>query len=89
MKTKDRTVFPQADYDNSNPLYCHEHQRILLFFISLVKHSAADVDDPHRFTHACLLTGLEEHGQVLEKDQIELNNGTKFWTTCLNVAMTD
>ena len=70
VKTKDRTVFPKADYDNSIPLYNHEHQRPdYFFFISLVRDSKADVNDPYRFTHACLVggieqAGLDEHGQV-------------------------
>jgi len=95
VKTKDRTVFPKADYDNSIPLYNHEHQRPdYFFFISLVRDSEADVNDPHRFTHACLVggidqAGLEEHGQVWEKGQVDPRNGTKFWTSCINVTMTD
>jgi len=48
VKTKDRTVFPKADYDNSIPLYNHKHQRPdYFFFISLVRDSKADVNDPY------------------------------------------
>lgn len=95
VKTKDRTVFPKADYDNSIPLYNHEHQRPdYFFFISLVRDKKADVNDPYRFTHACLVggidqAGLEQQGTVWKKDQVDPRNGTKFWTDCINVAMTD
>lgn len=95
VKTKDRTVFPKADYDNSIPLYNHEHQRPdYFFFISLVRDKKADVNDPYRFTHACLVGGIDqtslgELGTVWKKDQVDPRNGTKFWTDCINVAMTD
>ena len=95
IKTKDRTVFPKADYDNSIPLYNHEHQRPdYFFFISLVRDKKANVNDPYRFTHACLVGGIDqtslgELGTVWKKDQVDPRNGTKFWTDCINVAMTD
>lgn len=80
VKTKDRTVFPKADYDNSIPLYNHAHQRPdYFFFISLVRDKKADVNDPYRFTHACLVggidqVGLEQQGTVWKKDQIDPRN---------------
>jgi hypothetical protein len=35
VKTKDRPVKPQSDYDNSAPLYNHSHQRPDYFFLYL------------------------------------------------------
>ncbi len=76
VKTKDRTVFPKAEYDNSVPLYNHEHQTPdYFFFISLVRDKAIDKNSPYRFTHACLVgsinkTSLDERGQVWKKMQL-------------------
>ncbi len=95
VKTKDRTVLPKAEFDNSVPLYNHEHQTPdYFFFISLVRDKAVDQNSPYRFTHACLVgaidkTGLDERGQVWEKDAVDPSNGTKFWTDCINVSMQD
>ena len=54
----------------------------------------ADQNSPDRFTHACLVggidqAGLDERGRVWEKDEIDPRNGTKFWTSCINVSMLD
>ena len=41
VKTKDRTVKPKPNYDNSVPLYNHEHQRPdFYYFVSLLSRPA-------------------------------------------------
>lgn len=93
VKTKDRTVMPKGNYDNSVPLYNHEHQRPdFYYFISLYRDPAADVENPYRFKTACLLGGislerLEKVGQRWDAGQTDERNGTTFWTACLNVEM--
>lgn len=43
LKTKDRPVRPRIDYDNSLPLYNHEHQRRrYYFFVSLLRAPGAN-----------------------------------------------
>ena len=93
VKTKDRTVEPQKHFDNSVPLYNHEHQRPdYYYFISLLRNKLDNSDDIKRFTHAFIVGGidiatLERHGKYWEKDQVDPSNGTKFWTDCINVNM--
>lgn len=95
VKTKDRTVFPRADFDNSVPLYNHEHQRPdYYYFVSLVRDARIPANDPKRFTTACILgaidqAGLEQRASRWEAGQTDPRNGTTFWTACLNVAMHD
>ena len=95
VKTKDRTVYPRRDYDNSVPIYNHEHQRPdFYYFVSLVRDAGKAADDPRRFDVACLMGGigqgrLESRATRWEAGQTDPRNGTKFWTACLNVSMTD
>ncbi len=95
VKTKDRTVPPRKDFDNSVPLYNHEHQRPhYYYFVSLQRDRAADTSDPGRFTAAYLLGGidlprLDVVGVRWNAGQIDPANGTRFWTACLNVRMGD
>jgi hypothetical protein len=50
VKTKDRTVKPKFDYDNSAPLYNHTHQRPdYFFFISLERDKDDYSKDLRRF----------------------------------------
>ena len=93
LKTKDRTVRPLKHFDNSVPLYNHEHQRPLYYyFISLLRDRSDKSKHITRFTHAFILGGidittLEKEGKHWKKDQVDPSNGTKFWTDCINVSM--
>ena len=93
LKTKDRTVRPRGHFDNSVPLYNHDHQRPdYFFFISLLRDRYDSRIDICRFTHAFILGGidmktLETDGIQWKKGQIDPANGTEFWTDCLNVSM--
>ncbi|WP_135503065.1 hypothetical protein [Roseovarius aestuariivivens] len=95
VKTKDRTVRPRRHFDNSVPLYNHEHQRPkYYYFISLLRDKSAEEDDIFRFTHAFILGGidivtLEARGKKWNAGETDPENGTTFWTACINVPMTD
>lgn len=93
VKTKDRTVRPKSDYDNSAPLYNHLHQRPDYFlFISLERNTADKIKGITKFHTAYILGAisyeeLNEVGIPFLKDEKDWRNGTKFWTDCLNVEM--
>ena len=93
LKTKDRTVIPKINFDNSVPLYNHAHQRPnFYYFISLLRDRNNDSTSISRFTHAFILGGidiktLEKVGKIWRAGQVDTDNGTKFWTDCINVSM--
>lgn len=93
VKTKDRTVIPRLDYDNSVPLYNHEHQRPdFYYFVSLFRDPSTMDVGAGRFSDAYLLGGidlatLDQDGQRWEGGQTDPSNGTTFWTACMNVKM--
>ena len=93
VKTKDRTVAPQRHYENSVPLYNHEHQRPdFYYFVSLQRDKGRRESDIRRFTHGYMLGGidlgtLEGSGKQWEAGEIDPANGTKFWTACINIGM--
>lgn len=93
VKTKDRTVAPKIEYDNSVPLYNHDHQRPeFYYFVSLIRPKKSEKSDIFRFKKAFIIGGidlntLDRVGQRWEKDQVDASNGTKFWTACINVPM--
>lgn len=93
LKTKDRTVRPKISYDNSVPLYNHEHQRPdYYYFISLLRDPTCDGEDINRFKMAFLLGGidiltLDREGTKWDAGQTDPRNGTTFWTACINVSM--
>jgi len=93
VKTKDRTVRPKIDFDNSVPLYNHEHQRPDYYlFISLLRNKQHDQTDIKRFSQAFVVGAidickLDKEGRVWKKDEVDQSNGTKFWTDCINVKM--
>jgi len=93
VKTKDRTVYPRLDYDNSVPIYNHEHQQPdYYYFVSLVRDPRLPPADARRFTVACLVGAidqerLQQRATRWEAGQTDPRNGTKFWTACLNVEM--
>ena len=50
VKTKDRTVKPELHFDNSVPLYNHEHQRPdYYYFVSLLRDREFKENDIRRF----------------------------------------
>ena len=93
VKTKDRTVPPRLDYENSVPLYNHVHQRPgYYYFVSLRRDGPSNSPDPRNYKEAYLLGGiaLTELDAVAvhrKKDEVDTSNGTRFWTDCLNVRM--
>lgn len=95
VKTKDRTVVPKIHHDNSVPLYNHDHQRPDWYlFISLLRDKTKGDAGIYRFTTAFIvgainIFSLERVGKVWEAGEVDPDNGTKFWTSCINVRMSD
>ena len=93
VKTKDRTVVPQADYDCSVPLYNHSHQRPdYFFFVSLLRERGNNTEDISRWREAYICgvisySSMNEKGVEWEKGQTDPRNGTTFWTSCLNIPV--
>lgn len=93
VKTKDRTVPPRSWFENSVPLYNHEHQRPhFYYFVSLLRDQGIGHANPGRYTRAYLLGGidletLDREGTTWETGQTDPSNGTTFWTACINVSM--
>ena len=93
VTTKDRTVRPKINFDNSVPLYNHEHQRPdFYYFVSLYRVRGEDEQDIARFREAYLLGGidletLDRVGRHWNAGDTDPANGTKFWTACINVSM--
>ncbi len=93
VKTKDRTVRPRGFYDNSAPLYNHNHQRPDYFlFISLERDKNNKSKDIKRY-HSAYILGSISYGELDKvgipflKGEQDWRNHTKFWTDCLNVEM--
>jgi len=93
VKTKDRKVILKKYYDNTVPLYNHEHQRPDYFlFVSLHCDQNMDKNNIRRFKKA-YITGsihfneIDSVGIRFLKDEKDWRNGTEFWTDCLNVEM--
>lgn len=95
IKTKDRTVSPDLDYDCSLPLYNHEHQSAdYYFFVSLLRDKFHGLNELSRFHSAFILgfsTNKQIHklGIVWRKGQVDPSNKTKFWTDCINIKIKD
>lgn len=93
VKTKDRTVKPRIDFDNSAPYYNHEHQKPdYFFFITLERNKKRQDKDLRRFHTAYIVGGisyaeLDKIGLRFLKGEKDWRNGTEFWTDCLNVEM--
>jgi len=93
VKTKDRTVTPRIDFDNTAPCYNHSHQRPNYFlFVSLQRENNTQSKDIRRFTQAHIVGAisyeeLDNIGIRFLKNDVDWRNNTKFWTDCLNVEM--
>lgn len=94
VKTKDRTVHPRPHHGCSVPLYNHEHQRPSLYvFVSLYRDKGSSLPGIKRFTSAFLLGWASlrqvDAGRRWEAGETDPENGTRFWTACLNLAVQD
>jgi len=95
VKTKDRTVVPKSNYDNSVPLYNHAHQRPNYYlFISLFRDKNIPENDIRRFKQACIVGAidiqtLDSIGKKWKRGETDSSNGTKFWTDCINIQMSE
>lgn len=94
VKTKDRTVPPLPRYECSVPEYNHEHQLPDYYlFVSLERDkSFGRSTDIRRYKFAYVLGAirrqvLDEKGRRWETDQVDPANGTRFWTACINVRI--
>lgn len=93
VKTKDRTVAPRPEYDCSVPDYVADHQRADFYvFVSLQR--AKDADGRLERFHTAHLVGvgsphlLARRGRLMAAGTTD-TNGTTFWTSCRNVAISD
>lgn len=94
VKTKDRTVPPEPYHECSVPLYNHQHQRPDFYvFVSLQRDREQEIEGLERFSHAYLLGWASirqvDHGKRWEAGDVDPENGTKFWTACLNIKVRD
>ena len=93
VKTKDRTVYPKLTYDCSVPLYNHLHQLPDFYlFISLMRDKTITGSNIRSFKKAYILGMcdqklLHEKGIVWKKGQTDPENGTTFWTDCINLKI--
>lgn len=93
VKTKDRTVAPRIDFDNSTPLYNHNHQKPNYFlFVSLQREKNKKGNDIRNY-HTAYIVGaisyeeLNKIGIIFYKNEVDPRNKTKFWTDCINIQM--
>lgn len=92
IKTKERHVEPREYFDCSVPLYNFDHQDVYGYvFTSLWSRREAGDD---RFRNAYLLgwctrDDLLSHGRRFETGQVDPDNGTRFWTACLNIKVSE
>lgn len=93
VKTKDRTVAPLINYDCSVPLYNISHQKVdYYFFVSLFRDKFNISNEIERFTKAWILgiatnKEMTEHGKIWRAGERDPENGTTFWTDCLNIKI--
>lgn len=93
IKTKDRTVKPLPHYECSVPLYNHDHQVVDWYiFVSLLRKGKAE--NIRRFKEAWVVgcmgrQKLQSIGKVWKAGEVDPDNGTKFWTDCINVQISD
>ena len=93
VKTKDRRCKPKINFDNSAPLYNHEHQRPDYFLFVSLERNKDDISTNLRRFHSAHIVGsisyneLDRVGIPFLKNEEDWRNGTTFWTDCLNVEM--
>ncbi|QOL50240.1 hypothetical protein [Massilia litorea] len=94
VKTKDRTVPPRPAYDCSVPEYNHQHQLPDYYlFVSLQRDKTFGKSlDIRRYKYAHVLgaitlANLESNGKVWRAGEVDPANGTRFWTSCINVRI--
>lgn len=92
IKTKDRTVAPKPEYEASIPLYNHDHQQPDYYlFVSLERGrgSQSDLDSFHtaHIVGASSVRKMHELGKVWHAGETDPDNGTTFWTDCLNIKL--
>lgn len=93
IKTKDRTVPPEPDYDCSVPLYNHAHQRPDMYiFVSLCRERSDQSLALSRFKAAYILgwaslRRVDAVGRRWRAEETDPANGTTFWTDCLNLRI--
>jgi len=91
VKTKDRTVIPKQNYDCTRPSYNASHQNPDYYvFASLYRNRNHEADNVTRFRKAFILGAIKKNefdkvGKDWKKGQVDPSNGTKFWTACRNV----
>lgn len=93
VKTKDRTVKPRIEFDNSVPAYNHSHQRPDYFLFISLERDKNDTKNGIRKYHSAYIVGsisceeLDRVGIPFLKNEKDWRNKTKFWTDCINVEM--
>ena len=95
VKTKDRTVAPRLNYENSVPVYQLGYQKPdFYYFVSLYRDRETDGTDIRRFKEGYIVGGINriklfKVGKLWEKGSTDESNGTHFWTDCINIKMSD
>lgn len=92
VKTKDRTVPPKPDYDCTLPLYNHDHQRADCFVFVSLKRSGIFSHKAFGTSYVVGAISRERFDKIAKPwkaGDIDPLNGTKFWTDCLNVKVSD
>jgi len=95
VKTKDRTVAPRFQYENSVTVYQMGYQKPdFYYFVSLHRDRETDGTDIRRFKEGYIVGGINRNklfkvGKLWEKGSTDESNGTHFWTDCINIKMSD
>lgn len=92
VKTKDRTVPPRLHYECSVPLYNHEHQKPDYYLFISLQRESGEPSFARAFKFAYVLgicgqAALHEKGLRWSTGEVDLSNGTKFCTSCINVPI--
>jgi hypothetical protein len=91
IKTKDRTVRPQPHYDCTRPAYNVDHQTANFFvFVSLYRPSRDKKGHVNDYTEAHVVGAIgrvkfDRLAKFWRKGETDPSNGTRFWTDCYNV----
>lgn len=91
VKTKDRTVAPQAHFDCSIPDYVADHQHADFYVFVSLQRDRQHIAGMERF-HTAHIVGVgsprlvQRRGRLMEAGTTD-TNGTRFWTSCRNIAV--